>query len=394
MTDIQTILLSQLNRNLVGAEMAKDIDDVLIDRIRVAKQEYRSIPRSALVGEVEEKRFHLLNRISMLQSETFFKISNDSALVRMIPNILIPYLIDQGAAAYEARNERDLNVLEFNLGQFQTVLDKAITRTVRRSQARSYGIFGCIGALFVIGSLIWYGNNVGLDKNWIMPIVSVPVTVVLWSLIGSLAAMLYRFNRSSDSDLEDPLRWLFTRPLTGMVMGMIVYLMIKGTLIVSDSQLAIGSLGSQEVIWLVAFLAGFSDRFSDFVLNLIVGRLGAAASDQPSSTDAVRAASSHMPSHRTIDMLDDLSHRRQTTPVEHPLATRAAEAPQPRAVEPKVTAPETRAEPLGTWPRQAAEPKMTASDTEPITPAQGAGAKSTKHGGKSKNGKEGQDAER
>ena len=37
MTDIQTILLSQLNRNLVGAEMAKDIDDVLIDHEGRAK---------------------------------------------------------------------------------------------------------------------------------------------------------------------------------------------------------------------------------------------------------------------------------------------------------------------------------------------------------------------
>jgi hypothetical protein len=356
--------------------MARDIDDVLIDRIRVAKQEYRSIPRSALVGEVEEKRFHLLNKISMLQSETFFKISNDAALTKMIPNILIPYLIDQGAAAYEARNERDLNVLEFNLGQFQTVLDKAINRSVRRDQARSYGIFGCIAALFVIGGLIWYGNNAGLDKNWIMPIVSVPVTVVLWSLIGSLAAMLYRFNRAGDTGVEDPLNWLFTRPLTGMVMGMIVYLLIKGILIVSDSQLAIGGLGSQEVIWLVAFLAGFSDRFSDFVLNLIVGRVGAVAIDGANTADTMRP-SGYAPSHRTIEMLEDVSHRRQYAPADYSMA------PAPAAPEPQPRAP------------RAAEPKVKAAEAAPVAPEHGPGAKAGKQGagGKSKNGKDGQDVE-
>ncbi|MCG8594446.1 MAG: hypothetical protein MI785_08755, partial [Kiloniellales bacterium] len=88
MTDIQTILLSQLNRHLVGSDLAKDIDEVLVDRFGAAKQEYRSIPKDELDGDVEEKRVELLNRISMLQSQTFFKVSKDDALTKMIPNLL------------------------------------------------------------------------------------------------------------------------------------------------------------------------------------------------------------------------------------------------------------------------------------------------------------------
>ena len=80
MTDIQTVLLSQLNRSLVGSEMARDIDEVLIERFRAAKQAYRSLPQSQVGGKVEQQRQQLLNRIAMLQSETFFKVSSDTAL--------------------------------------------------------------------------------------------------------------------------------------------------------------------------------------------------------------------------------------------------------------------------------------------------------------------------
>jgi hypothetical protein len=84
MTDIHTILLSELNRTLTGSELAKDIDDALIERIRVAKRAYQGIPHGQLRFDVEEKRTQLLNEISMLQSETFFKVGHSATLSRMI----------------------------------------------------------------------------------------------------------------------------------------------------------------------------------------------------------------------------------------------------------------------------------------------------------------------
>ena len=338
MTDIQTVLLSQLNRSLVGSDLARDIDDVLIERFRVAKQTYRNMTQSQINARVEQQRHELLTKISMLQSETFFKVSSDGALSKMIPNILIPYLIDQGAAAYEARSAQDLRVLEVNLQQFQTVLDKAIGRTEQRSRARGYGIMGCIGALFAIAGLVWYGNAAGIDKGWIIPILSVPVTVTLWSLIGSLAAMLYRFNKASEMD--EPLRWLFTRPVTGMVMGTIVYLLIKGTLILSSSGIPINSLGAQEVMWLIAFLAGFSDRFCDFVLNLVVGRLaGVAMESQPqpaSGRDNWTTASTR----RTMQLIEEQARDRDNAlmTMVAPRPRKAAKASRKRA-KPKAKAP-------------------------------------------------------
>ena len=311
MTDIHTILLSELNRNLAGSDLAKDIDDALIERIRVAKGAYQSIPRSQLRIDVEEKRTQLLNEISMLQSETFFKVGQNDLLARMIPNILIPYLIDQGAAAYEARSEQDLNVLELNLTHFRGLLDQAVQGKAQRRMSRGYGIIGTIGAILLTGGAVWYGASIGLDKNWTVPILSIPVTVVLWSLIGSYAAMLFRFTMTDENGLDHPLRWLFTRPVTGMVMGLIVYLMIKAVLIVSGSTISFLTLGSQEVIWLVAFFAGLSDRFANVVLNFIVGQVGGLMIDAPNQPPAPQPGRGHGISHHTLSMLEELASTRR-----------------------------------------------------------------------------------
>lgn len=310
MTDIHTILLSELNRNLAGSDLAKDIDDALIERIRIAKSAYQSIPRNQLRIDVEEKRTQLLNEISMLQSETFFKVGHNDLLARMIPNILIPYLIDQGAAAYEARSEQDLNVLELNLTHFRGLLDQAVAGKAQRRMSRAYGIMGTIAGIALTGGALAYAAGTGLDKNWTIPILSIPVTVVVWSLIGSFAAMLYRFTMTGENALEHPLRWLFTRPMTGVVMGMVVYLMIKALLIVTGSTISFLTLGSQEVIWVMALFAGFSDRFCNAMLKLIVGGVGGIMMEGAQPPAAQPSGSAGV-SHHTLSMLEELASTRR-----------------------------------------------------------------------------------
>jgi hypothetical protein len=339
MTDIHTILLSELNRNLAGSELAKDIDTALIERSRAAKHAYQAVPKAQLRVDVEEKRFELLNEISMLQSETFFKVGHNALLARMIPNILIPYLIDQGAAAYEARSEQDLDILKMRLTHFRGLLDQAVNGREKRRMARVSGILGGIGGIGAIGGLVWYGAAVGLDKSWTIPILSIPVTVVLWSLIGALAAMLYRFNRSSDTEMEFPLGWFFTRPVTGMVMGLIVYLLMKGVLIITASGIPFGTLGSQEVVWLLAFLAGFSDRFCDLVLNLIVGRLGGFAMGSDAVAQGLGRDGAYAPSNRTAEMFEELAWTRRQQPQGSAAETHATASSAPLVAPVDVAAP-------------------------------------------------------
>jgi len=102
----------------------------------------------------------------------------------------------------------------------------------------------------------------------------IPLPVLLWSAIGSFTAILYRFNNSGEIELQDPLRWLFTRPLTGVVMGIIAYFAVLIGLIAIGSKDLSSTVGKTEVLWLIAFISGFSDRFADGLLKSLIGHFG------------------------------------------------------------------------------------------------------------------------
>jgi hypothetical protein len=131
-----------------------------------------------------------------------------------------------------------------------------------------------------------------------------PLPILLWSAIGSFTAILYRFNSSGDIELRDPLRWLFTRPLTGIVMGTMAYLAMKIGMLAAVPDKA-SSLGSLELMWVVAFLGGFSDRFADTLLRSLVGRFGGDGKADLVSLDDL-SSSLNLPS---IPFLGDIQSR-------------------------------------------------------------------------------------
>jgi hypothetical protein len=116
----------------------------------------------------------------------------------------------------------------------------------------------------------------------------VPLSVILWGAAGSLAAILFRFYKEKEQGqirfaLE--FRWLIARPIIGIIMGAVVYLaLISGLVLVSTSggatadpavsaEGAITSSGVRmEAFWIIAFLAGFSDKFYLGVIDLLVAR--------------------------------------------------------------------------------------------------------------------------
>jgi len=100
----------------------------------------------------------------------------------------------------------------------------------------------------------------------------VPILIVIWGAIGSLAAILYRFytaERRIHFDLE--VRWLIARPIIGIIMGAMAYLALSSGLMLLSTQPEQVVI-RQEVFWIVAFLAGFSDRFYMGTINLLVDK--------------------------------------------------------------------------------------------------------------------------
>lgn len=113
--------------------------------------------------------------------------------------------------------------------------------------------------------------------------------MIIWSLIGSFAAMIHRFNRHPIYDFDDAVKWMLTRPVQGVVLGSAFYLVLVSglfLLISDDTSTTTSSPVKDEVILVLSFLIGFSDRFVDSVFNALVDRYSSEKKDtEPKAID-------------------------------------------------------------------------------------------------------------
>jgi hypothetical protein len=175
---------------------------------------------------------------------------------------------------FRASRKCELDLVLAKTDHLQAILDSAENVAKVRDRIRFRGVL--VALVFLIGIALIMALFPELHLNG-PTVMGVPTCVIFWSAVGSFASMLYRFTHAWDGELEDPVRWLFSRPLTGIVMGSIAYLILKAGLVAvaQQSPAASGnSANTTEVMWLIAFLAGFSDRFSHTLLRSLAGRFG------------------------------------------------------------------------------------------------------------------------
>ncbi len=244
------------------------------DRLEIAKQQYVETVRDRTTP-LEKQRGKLLAEVTQLQTSVILTIVNPPLLLR-----ILPLLYAQAVELYEAKTEQELTFVELNLGQIKGTLERYKRMLQQRRWARSLAIVVTLMALLGLGILIFFASRPqGPSSEDVLPIIQVPLPILIYSTIGSFAAILYRFNKSGDIELQDPLRWLFTRPITGVVMGVIAYFVLRVGFLSIDTT-ATEQLNSSPVMWLIAFIAGFSDRFADSILHTLVGRFGGDTKDE------------------------------------------------------------------------------------------------------------------
>jgi hypothetical protein len=151
----------------------------------------------------------------------------------------------------------------------------------KRELSRSVRVVGVIYMIIII-VLILLGSIADSGMT-VMPVIGVPLPVVLWSAVGSLAAILYRFYKHETSNavqVELELNWLIARPILGIIMGIVSYLMITAGLFIFGSATSVGDqLIKPQLLWVAAFLAGFSDRFWEGIIDKLIG--SGARADEP-----------------------------------------------------------------------------------------------------------------
>jgi hypothetical protein len=180
----------------------------------------------------------------------------------------------------------------------QAKSDEAVEASLRAKQLRSLllaiGIFIALPIALIVGGLVVLiyslGGEAGLDVK--IPVLGVPYSILFWSALGSVASMLHFVNTYRERHFLvgwRMFRWAFTRPLTGILMGMLVYLVAyAGLLIAAQAQPS-----NYGFLSALAFVAGFSDRVQQAVIRLVVGQIPInAQSEAPeqSSEAATEAA--------------------------------------------------------------------------------------------------------
>jgi hypothetical protein len=223
---------------------------------------------------IERKRLDLIQRLTTCQNRILFEVSDADLVTR-----LVLFALEQTTAVYGASRETEFGQIEMAIGQLEGMLARNDANLRARASHRTLAVWVVGVIIAALIALIASSPALGISAESVIPLIQVPLPVVIWSSVGSLGAMLYRFNNSADAELADPLRWSFTRPLTGVLMGIITYMVFKiGALVLQPgSPTAAGVKGipvPEVLLWLAAFLAGFSDRFADAVLRSLAGRLG------------------------------------------------------------------------------------------------------------------------
>ena len=325
-----TANLMSLTSALLGAgtgEAPRNGIQVLAERVKSAQDTYQ-LTLGQSDDPVQNLRHDVIRKINELRNRAALCISDPDFQQK-----IWCLLMEQMADAYETSTERGLTLVQYSAGQIEAVLNSYQQANNYRRKARWIGVLVSLLSLAGIGLFLRFADTTNLNGDNAPPVLGVPWCVLFWSFVGSFAAILYRFTNAGDQELEDPLRWLFSRPLTGIVMGSITYLVIKAGFLTLGSAPTEGtSLGSNNVMWLVAFLAGFSDRFADSLLQSLVGRFGG---EKNGELVAMRMGL-RQPSGSILDHLTAVVNRGKAASVPAaPLSTDGIAKPAALAVMPK-----------------------------------------------------------
>ena len=140
-------------------------------------------------------------------------------------------------------------------------------------------LYICVAIGLIIFSIIQWGNQFTFGQIPLsqlrVPMLGIPWPVLIWSLIGSFASMIYRFNAKPIYDFTDAIKWMITRPVQGIVLGSTLYLiLVSGLFILTAGKTdnTAGLISTDEVVLVLCFLIGFSDRFADNIFNTLVQR--------------------------------------------------------------------------------------------------------------------------
>lgn len=113
--------------------------------------------------------------------------------------------------------------------------------------------------------------------NESIPLLGIPLSVLLWSFIGSFVALLMSFIRRKFWAVSDLFKWFLARSLVGFIMGAILYLVVVAGFFVSGVVIGsptstLSALPRPEIFWLLALVGAANDKIAERVLSVVTGQ--------------------------------------------------------------------------------------------------------------------------
>ena len=168
-----------------------------------------------------------------------------------------------------------------NVQSYINSLRELVSREEREQKEERYWQYAAIAIMVVYVAALVFAARIDFVSPNPRYLFGVPQSVILWGAAGSLAAILYRFyTEQGQIRFATEFRWLIARPIIGIIMGGVVYIALNSGLVLltnsNAAQTAAGAATNSAIninsFWIVAFLAGFSDKFYLGVIDLLVAR--------------------------------------------------------------------------------------------------------------------------
>jgi uncharacterized membrane protein len=161
-----------------------------------------------------------------------------------------------------------------NRHKVQQEKKKAMKERVESARRARLTVLGVSTGLLLVVAILGYVLRHVWTPSMSIPVIAIPVSVVVWSFVGGVAAMLQVFveTKQTSSPAHVSYEWLLWRPIVGVVMGSVIYLAIAaGLVVLGQGDLdSLANTRNPYFIWATAFAGGFSDKFTILVFDNIV----------------------------------------------------------------------------------------------------------------------------
>ncbi len=184
--------------------------------------------------------------------------------------------LDKARRELEKGEKPDLSTVQTLLGSINELIIREEKQQREQRNWRVLAIF--IIVVYIVGIVLAVALIPESTANKAIPILGVPPSIILWSAIGSLAVILYRFYTERDRiQLSAEVRWLIARPMIGIIMGSVAFLVFSSGLILFNAQTIqetseSGNKLALSIFYTLAFVAGFSDKFYLAIINLLIDK--------------------------------------------------------------------------------------------------------------------------